>query len=91
MTGKGFDLVYNTDKNVIFEVIIFALHDRGKAFKTHASINVLAFKRSERAIFGAVILGKHQIPEFEKTCTIATRCAIRTFTANLGTLVYINF
>src|SRR5262249_46406690 len=58
-------------------VALHPLHDRRNALQTHASVDILLWQRGERAIRGAVVLHKDEIPQLEKAISLATQDVLR--------------
>ena len=56
---------------------LHTLHDRRNALQTHASVDILLWQRGERAIRGAVVLHKDQIPQLKKAVSRATQDILR--------------
>ena len=67
-----------------------ALHDGGDALEAHAGVDVLGEQRCERAVFLAVELGEHAVPELEVAVAIAAGLAVGAAAADFGTLVEVD-
>ena len=57
--------VEHGSKHIRFIVILFALHNRGQAFETHASIDTDDGQVLELSLIVAVVLHKDQVPDLE--------------------------
>src|SRR5205823_14825324 len=68
-------------KEIVVEIVRFALHESGDAFQPSTSINRRFRQRHKRAIGLLVELHEDQIPELEESSRLGTldKCVLREF------------
>ncbi len=77
-------------EQVDFVVAVNALHHRRQTLHAHAGIDRRLGQRMHRAIFGALVLHEHQVPDFDVTVAIFLRRS-RWPTPNMFAVIVENF
>ena len=80
----------NGEQQVGLEVCLFVLHHGSQALQATAGINVLMSQGFVLPILSAVILGEHQVPDFQIPVAIAAYGAVRRAAAALLPQVDVN-
>ena len=90
-SGNVGNVLHDIADGVHLKEVINALHDARKPFKTHAGINIAAFKA--RIISVAVVfkLSENKVPELGVSVAVTARAAIRRAAAVFFTAVKVNF
>ena len=79
--GNSDNFFNDREDEIRFKVRFFLLDDRSQSFQAAARIDVLLGQRFVLAVFGAVVLGKDEIPDFQIAVAVAADSACRFATA----------